>query len=247
MNCFYLGTHHPDWLALSKWPLFVSHRRMAKRRGLPRAACRWALDSGGFTELKMFGRWQTTPRAYMAAAKRYRDEIGLLDWAAPQDWMCEPFMLARTGKSISQHQALTVQSYLELRALAPDLPFAPVLQGWTLADYHRCIDMYERGGVDLWACPIVGLGSVCRRQSTVEIGAIVDSLAGVGLMLHGFGVKMSGLSRYSACLVSADSMAWSYAARREDPLPGHAHKNCANCREYAEGWRGRLLAKVEAA
>jgi hypothetical protein len=41
-------------------------------------------------------------------------------------------------------------------------------------------------------------------------------------------------------LVSADSMAWSARARREAPLPGHPHKNCANCLEFALLWRGAL-------
>jgi integrase len=58
-----------------------------QRRRLPRARCRWALDSGGFTELSLFGRWQTTPAAYAAAVARYTDQIGKLAWASPQDWM----------------------------------------------------------------------------------------------------------------------------------------------------------------
>lgn len=47
-------------------------------------------------------------------------------------------------------------------------------------------------------------------------------------------------------MASADSLAWSYDARRSAPLPGHAarHKNCANCRDYALAWRGRVLAAI---
>ncbi|MEQ4723146.1 hypothetical protein [Nonomuraea sp. B19D2] len=82
-----------------------------------------------------------------------------------------------------------------------------------------------------------------RRQSTGEITAIVTALASAGLRLHGFGVKTGGLDRYGYRLSSADSMAWSYAARREPPLPGCAsHKNCANCLIYARRWRSRLLS-----
>ena len=71
----------------------------------------------------------------MAAVRRYRDEIGRLEWAAPIDWMCEPFMLAKTGLAIAVHQAHTVANYLELRSLVPELPFVPVLQGWSRDDY----------------------------------------------------------------------------------------------------------------
>ena len=42
-------------------------------------------------------------------------------------------------------------------------------------------------------------------------------------------------------LASADSLAWSYDARRRPPLPGHTHKNCANCQPYALTWRTRVL------
>jgi len=105
---FYLGAHHPHWLERAPFPLFVSHRQLAARRRLPRAATRWAVDSGGLTELRLHGRWHTSAAEYAAAVRRYRDEIGSLEWAAPQDWMCEPFMLAKTGLTIAVHQAHTV-------------------------------------------------------------------------------------------------------------------------------------------
>ena len=134
-------------------------------------------------------------------------------------------------------------SYLELRALAPHLPFIPVVQGWHLADYLACVELYRAAGVDLARVPLTGLGSVCRRQSTGQIAVIVTALACLGLRLHGFGIKTTGLHLYGHLLASADSMAWSYAARRAPALPGCAgHRNCANCLTYATAWRDRILA-----
>lgn len=245
IETFWLGTHKPAWLERTAVPLFVSNRRLAERVSLPRAAGPWALDSGGFTELSLYGRWQTTASAYADAVRLYADEVGNLQWAAPQDWMCEPFMVAKTGRSVREHQERTVANLAELRAMAPRLPWVPVLQGWTLADYARCVEMYDRAGIDLRAEPLVGLGSVCRRQATREIGAIVEALAALGLRLHGFGVKLAGLARYAEYLASADSMAWSLDARRSAPLPGHSHRTCANCMAYAIAWRGRLLRRLE--
>ena len=244
---FYLGAHQPGWLWRARFPLFVSHRQLARYRTLRPASCRWALDSGGFTELSMHGRWVTPADAYAAATARYAAEVGQLDFAAPQDWMCEPFMLERTGLSVREHQYRTVASYLELRRIAPDLPFIPVLQGWHLADYLRCVRLYAAAGIDLTTVPLTGLGSVCRRQSTGEIAVIVTALARTGIRLHGFGVKTGGLHLYGHHLASADSMAWSYAARRLPPLPGcTGHKNCANCLAYATRWRARVLATYAA-
>ena len=238
---FYLGTHMPHWLRFSEVPLFVSHRRLARDKGVPVANCDWALDSGGFTELSMYGEWRTTEDDYLAAVRRYRDEIGRMEWAAPQDWMCEPFMIAKTSKTLAEHQWPTVQNFLELRMRAPDLPIVPVLQGWEVDDYQRCVDLYERMGVDLGAELVVGVGSVCRRQSTAEITGVFTALAEHRLNLHGFGVKGGGLRAYGHLLGSADSMAWSYRGRRIRPCPHRGVTSCANCFDHALEWRKRAL------
>ncbi|WP_229069004.1 hypothetical protein [Actinoplanes sp. DH11] len=248
---FYLGTHQPHWLAALGVPLFVSDRRLRRYRRLPVAAAPWALDSGGFTELSQYGTWDTgpAPAVYANRVRRYRDEIGHLAWAAPQDWMCEPAILAKTGLTVAEHQDRTITNYERLRDLAPDLPFVPVVQGWTPGDYLRCVDRYQRAGIDLTRMPLVGVGSVCRRQSTVQVGDILTALHQAGLTrLHGFGFKTLGLARHGHLLASADSMAWSAQARREPALPGcHGHRNCANCARYALAWRTRLITKVAAA
>lgn len=240
---FYLGTHQPHWLGRLDVPLFVSHRTLSGRKSFPRALVGWALDSGGFSELSIFGKWVTGEMEYVDAVHRYAAEIGNLEWAAPQDWMCEPFMLEKTGFSLDHHQAMTVENLLTLRALAPELPFVPVLQGWELSDYVSCVERYLAAGVDLTKEPTVGVGSVCRRQSTSEIGRIFAELRGLGIACHGFGVKTEGLSLYARHLASADSMAWSYNARRNVPLPGCTHGSCANCSIYALRWRDRLLRR----
>jgi len=134
-----------------------------------------------------------------------------------------------------------------LRALAPDLPFVPVVQGWQREDYLACVDLYTAAGVDLAAVPVVGLGSVCRRQATGEAAEIVDALHSVGVgHLHGFGIKILGLRRYGQRLTSADSMAWSIAARYQPPLPGCTHVTCANCPTFALAWRDAVIASIPA-
>lgn len=59
-------------------------------------------------------------------------------------------------------------------------------------------------------------------------------------------MKTTGLLRFGHLLTSADSLAWSYAARREPPLPACTtrHRNCANCPTYATTWRTRLLHTI---
>lgn len=242
---FYLGTHHEGWLAHAGVPLFVSHRRLNTRKRMPVAAGPWALDSGGFTELSMHGHWRTGVTEYVEAVDRYQTEIGGLEWAAPQDWMCEPWIIEKTGLSVREHQERTVANYLDLQGRGP---FIPVLQGWTLADYETCIDLYAQAGVDLAAEPLVGLGTVCRRQNTAEIAHVVNHLRSYGLSLHGFGMKSRGVARCAHLLESADSMSWSARGRNEwhhekRRLCGGEHKGgCANCLPWALRWRERVVA-----
>lgn len=250
---FYLGTDRAWWLRDTPVPLFVSHRVLHKYRTPPQATTTWSLDSGGFTELSMHGQWTLPAADYARAVRRYRDEVGMMDWAAPQDAMCEPWILDKSqawlGGTVEAHQRWTVDNLLQLRHIAADLPIIPVLQGWQMDDYLRHIDMYDTAGVQLTDEPVVGLGSVCRRQATREITALVHRLADLGLRLHGFGVKTSGIAAYGYRLHSADSMAWSYGGRMvnggcpENPKL----KACAHCKHHALAWRERVLAKAAAA
>lgn len=248
---FYLGTHHPNWLwkpELSEVPLFPSNRWLRQVKNPKPALMDWALDSGGFTEISTFGRWETSAASYIESVRRYMADIGRLDWIAPQDWMCEPPMLVKTGLTIEEHQRRTIDSFLELTTLAPEVPVIPVLQGWELGDYVRCREMYAEAGVDL-SGRTVGLGSVCRRQSTDQIGLIVTELS--DLALHGFGVKTLGVQKYGHLLSSSDSLSWSARARRAAPLPGCSHGklgigNCANCPKFALQWRDKVLRGLAA-
>jgi hypothetical protein len=256
---FLLGTHLPGWLARTTpngpVPWFVSDTRLRGYKTLPRAANPWGCDSGGFSELQRHGAWTITPAAYAARVRRYRDEVGHLIWAAPQDWMCEPIIInggtlhglrfAGTHLSVAEHQRRTVLNYAQLRELAPELPFIPVVQGDTPDAYARCVDLYQTLiGLDLTREPLVGVGSVCRLQGTAAAGRILTTLHACGIRrLHGFGFKTLGLLAHGHLLTSADSLAWSFdARRRRQPLPGCAgHKNCANCLRYALSWRTNLL------
>lgn len=244
---FFLGFHHPHQLAnplVRDVPLFISHGTLRVYKTLPRAVGTWALDSRGFSELSEHGRWTFTAKEYAAAILRYQRVVGGLAWSSPMDWMCEPFILQKTGLTVDEHQARTVASVLELRALGA--PVIPVLQGWSIGDYLRCEERYDKAGLDLRAEPVVGVGSVCRRQNTMGAAVLLRMLAGDGLKLHGFGFKKTGLKACADVLVSADSMAWSYHARREPPRPEcrGTHKNCANCLPFALEWRDELLATL---
>lgn len=245
-DTFYLGTHKVAWLERAGVPLFLSYSTLRDRVELPRAIERWAMDSGGFTQLSQHGRWTISPYEYARSVRRYRDEIGMLDWAAIQDWMVEPRIRAATGLTVAEHQCLTIRSYLDLMSIDPDLPWTPVLQGWTFDDYLQHIELYARFGVDLASLPVVGVGSVCRRQNTGLLRQVLIAIRQAGVeRLHGFGIKLDGLVVDAPLLKSADSLAWSKTAMHEPPLPGHTHEHCNNCLEYALLWREKVLEAID--
>jgi hypothetical protein len=248
---FYLGSHMDNWLSNGGVRLFISHRRLSRRKVLPKARTGWALDSGGFSELSLYGGWRTTPEAYNAAVMRYDRQIGQLEWAASQDMMVEDVMLDRTGLTVVEHQRRTVANFVTLERLwrqgdtvNSEAPYMPTLQGQTTRDYLRCWDMYGEAGVNLGDYPLVGVGSVCRRQHTNEIREVLEALRDRDpeIPLHGYGVKLSGLKRYGELLCSADSLAWSYNARRNPRMPGCTHMRCSNCLKWALRWRRGIVA-----
>ncbi len=241
---FYLGTHKAGWLGISDYPLFLSIKTLRKRRTFPRAKSSWVLDSGAFTELATFGEWTIKPEDYAKEVKLYSNEIGNMDWASCQDWICDPSSLAKTGKSIKNHQRYTLNSYLDLKNIDPDLKIAPILQGWEPDDFLRHIEMYGKSGIDLTKEVIVGVGSVARRQHTDKARDLMKAICDIGINIHAFGFKMKGLVKAKNLIASSDSISWAMDARRRPPLDGCPHKNCANCIKYATMWRNRLMNMI---
>lgn len=246
---FFLGTHRPHWLERSPVPLCVSLVTLGKyRRDFPAGTGQpWILDSGGFSALSGDG-WGD-PDVFGGSVYRVIDGVGQPPrFVACQDWMCEEKIRARRGFTVEDHQRFTIESLLHLRVAFPHAPWAPVLQGQSPGDYLAHVASWSAAGVDLAAEPIVGVGSVCRLQSSARIEAVIRPLARLGLRLHGFGMKLSGLARVGHLLVSADSMAWSATARWERiRLDECSHRGvCNNCRVWAMRWRDRVLRVLDA-
>jgi hypothetical protein len=146
----------------------------------------------------------------------------------------------------SGHQASTCDNLWTLRNYA-HVPIIPVLQGWTADDYVRHIEGYREYGIDLSNEPIVGIGTLCRRQNTEEAAQIITRIHHEipRASLHAFGAKITGLAKFGHMLGGADSMAWSLNARYRPPLPGHTHASCANCLDYALQWRALVLSAID--
>jgi hypothetical protein len=208
---FFTGLHQPSD-ARHFDAAFVSVNRVRTRKS-PFAGGDWIMDSGAFTEISTHGHYRHSVAEYAKEIRRWRSPQLLA--AVAQDWMCEPFILEKTGLSVLRHQELTVERYDALLAEDTGVYILPVLQGYAPEDYVAHVRMYgARLGPGQW----VGVGSVCKRNGKPDqVAAVLLAIkaARPDLRLHGFGLKTTALAHPTvrSLLETADSMAWSYHAR----------------------------------
>ncbi len=249
---FFLGISEPSWLNFLQVPSFINRRRFERlKKVFPRAAAPWGLDSGGFTEITMFGGWRLTARDYIALVRFLRDEVGNLAFAICQDWPVTVSINRITQLSIRVHQSKTLYSYIELSELAPDLNIIPVLVGHHPHDFFEHANSYFNCAVDLEKLPLVAIGGLATRQHLPEVADLMAYFARCNIRLHGLGFKRTSLARCAQHLASADSQSWSQEARLEAldgtrrPTPGCAHTaHCGNCLHKALEYREEILGAL---
>jgi hypothetical protein len=218
---FYIGLHQPS--DAQRFERCCIHLQRLVSRRKPLGCAELLLDSRAFNELRQYGR-------YRSSAAQFADQVHRIAYAAlvdrlvpvTQDYMCEAVILRKTGRTVAAHQRLTIERYDAIRAaLDASLPLMPVLQGALPEHYIDHLRQYaERLTFGMW----VGVGSVCKRNGHPrEIAAVLRAIRAErpDLRLHGFGCKLTALgsAEVRAALHSADSLAWSYAARKQGRNP----------------------------
>lgn len=210
---FFVGLHQPSD-AQHFDAVFVSVNRLRTRKGAF-AVKDWILDSAAFSTIAMHGGYPHPVEEYATHIRRWTSNGHLLA-AVSQDFMCEPAMLAKTGLTVADHQRLTIERYDALLGCDAGCYIMPVLQGYAPEEYVSHVRQY---GHRLTHGAWVGVGSICKRNSspTLILGVLIAIKAErPDLRLHGFGLKTTALANGTirALLETADSMAWSFAARR---------------------------------
>lgn len=241
---FYLGIEKPHFSQeIFPIPFMISCRNILYRKKHIWGED-WLLDSAGFTEISLFGKYTISEEDYIELIRRQRPTLAFC-----QDWMCEDEILVKTGLTIPDHQRLTLESYLRLVQHSPRI--APVLQGYALDDYLEHAQMYVDAGVDM--TQVFGLGSVCRRSNSKEA---VDLIVGIAkeypnIKLHGFGIKTLAFKYVEVLdnLYSADSMAWQYWGWRQPRDCEDCHyerRRCKKCVKCALLWYEKCMDVVNA-
>jgi len=213
---FYVGYHQPARVGEVARPVMVSIQRLRDRVSDIDVG-EWILDSGAFSQVAGEAGFYESPAEYAIEVARW-SRCGDLKAAATQDYMCEPHILDRLRRNAKEQQERTVERYREIKShlerLDSDVHLMPVLQGWEARHYKRHLKMY-----DLPEGCWTGVGSVCKRNaSPADVERVLSAVKDLrpDLHLHGFGIKRTALTRSAIrdLLYSADSMAWSFAARK---------------------------------
>lgn len=144
---------------------------------------------------------------------------------------------AERAARVRLHQDRTIERYDALLDERTGIYILPVLQGFKPEEYVNHVRAYgERLTPGMW----VGVGSVCKRNGdprAIEAVLLAIKRERPDLRLHGFGLKTTALSSglVRSLLETADSMAWSYAARKQG-------RNANDWRE-ALAWTSRIATR----
>jgi hypothetical protein len=221
MDRFYVGLHQPS--DAQHFSHCCIHVGRLKTRQKPLGCDVLILDSQAFRILELHGEHLLSPAAYAALARQI-SKLCTQVVVVTQDYMCEQYIFQKrfehTGVrfTVADHQRLTIARYDALHLHATGLAVMPVLQGYAP---HEYVDHIRQYGRRLTAGQWVGVGSVCKRNG--DPSAIRDVLYSIrkarpDLKLHGFGLKSTALAWgwIRDALWSADSMAWSLNARKNN-------------------------------
>jgi hypothetical protein len=226
---FFVGCHQPSDAQHFEHACISVNRLCRRKSGFK--VRKWLTDSGAFTELLLHGEHRRSVEEYARQITRF-SHCGELLAAVAQDYMCEPVVLRKTGLTVAEHQHLTIERYLRLLECGVPVPVMPVLQGFEPREYVAHLVAYgQLLKPGMW----VGVGSVCKRNSSVRsVEAVLVPLQRErpDLRFHGFGLKETALQSplVRECLYSSDSLAWSYAARRQ----GRDANDWREARAYVE-------------
>ncbi|MBW4591140.1 hypothetical protein G7B40_042195 [Aetokthonos hydrillicola Thurmond2011] len=196
------------------------------------------IDSGAFTTVSKYGGYpQGSISKYVSQILKLNSHkvLGFVS----QDYMCESFILSKTGLTLAEHQRYTIYRYKAIRKLVPsEIYIMPVLQGYEPEDYLSHLIQYgDLINPGMW----VGVGSVCKRnRNPLSVLPILKKLnqARPDLKLHGFGLKLQAIQNpeVRSLLFSSDSFAWSFDS---------FHKNKNNdCPKLAENYSHQVYQHI---
>ena len=207
---------------ISAGSMFNKKKLRLNRGMIPDSTKRLFLDSGGYSFFTRWGEYPFSVEEYTTFANMVQDDYPLTE-VAILDYPCEPNTNRSLLQSNKERIDKTIQNTLECIDYDPNLPWVPVIQGYTLQEYLYCLEEYEKHNLpyddfDLWA-----IGSLCARKKVGGLRTIITNISQrVNMPIHTFGMTITFLRdpQIFFAIHSSDSGAWSYNGRHYEKL-GH--------------------------
>ena len=161
-----------------------------------------AIDSGGFTAHKKWGKYPWSYEQYIEFIRKMSRDV-TLDFCAVMDYACEREVNRSAYETNKSRIEATIENEIALRQLAPNLPWLGVLQGNTLSE--RAWDITQRQELEL-IYQRMGIGSICGRsprESREVIRFYMQQLPHVHY--HAFGLDIRTFDK-------ADDIFWAIAS-----------------------------------
>lgn len=174
------------------------------------------LDSGGFSFFYKSGDYPFTLDQYVELARKLE-----ASYVAIWDYPCEPDVVRTEGKrSNIERIDATIENAKECLKVK-DLNWVMVVQGYKPSEYQYCCDRIKEEGLQT---PLIAIGSLCVRKKIRQAREII-SLVRRNFPdndLHGFGIDLKFLKDtvILGSLYSADTQAWKWNNRNQDPHRG---------------------------
>lgn len=172
---------------------------------------RLILDSGGYSFFSRWGDYPFSIEDYVGLAHLLQDKYPLYR-VATLDYPCEPDIDRSHLMTNEDRIKKTVSNAVECMHTDQNLPWLPVIQGYTTNEFLSCIDLYEEVGItsDYWA-----IGSICSRKGNpLELRKIITSIKEQhpNGKLHAFGLGIPFLRdpQIFQAIYSSDSAAWNW-------------------------------------
>lgn len=206
------------------------------------------LDSAGFHAQAAWGGYPWTPEAYIHGL------CAAYPWTRFSSMdLCVEEEVARDRIEVRERVAKTVALNRTCQRLSCDLGIddrlMPVIQGSLPDDYMRCYDSLSSM---IGESRVIGVGSMCRRQTGGEDGivAVIEALhreLPPGVRLHLFGLKSDAAEAVADLdrrIASIDSQAYGVTARkqageRRRADPGFSKSNAFVADIMAQWYRGQ--------
>lgn len=194
------------------------------------------LDSGGFSFFYKAGDYPFSLQEYSELARKLNAE-----YVAIRDYPCEPDVKRIEGKTTNKERIdATINNAKECMKIQ-DINWVMVVQGYNESEYQYCCDRIKEEGLET---PLMAIGSLCVRKKTREARGIISRVRRnfPDNGLHGFGIDLKFIKDnvIKASLYSADTQAWKWNNRNQDPHRGILPKSEADKLENYKFYKKKI-------